>query len=146
MEVSGLLSNQRFGHNLTQLVHKATRDRAEGVPAPERRLRRRPIRLAQSEIAVLVAEYQRRRVSLDELASEFGIHRQTAARHLDSAGITQRRKTITTSQVRAAIGLYEDGWSLARIGRHFDVAPSSVNYRLRKAGVRLRPRRGREQE
>jgi DNA-binding MarR family transcriptional regulator len=148
VEVSGLLSNQALGKKLTYLVSEdATLDGSSSrSSARRRRMIRRPVRLAQSEISALVDEYQRREVSLDELASEFGIHRHTAARHLDSAGVTQRRKAITDEQVQAARHLYENlGWSLARIGEHLGVAPTSANHRLRQAGVQLRPRPGRKQ-
>jgi hypothetical protein len=39
--------------------------------------------------------------------------------------------------------LIKEGWSLANIGQHLGVSPTSINYRLRQAGVQLRARRGR---
>ena len=36
--------------------------------------------------------------------------------------------------------LYEQGWSLSRLGRHFGVNPATVRYTFLKAGVQMRPR------
>jgi DNA-directed RNA polymerase specialized sigma24 family protein len=46
-------------------------------------------------------------------------------------------------QIAEAIRLYDTGWSLARIGHHLGVASTTVNYRLRQAGIELRPQPGR---
>jgi DNA-directed RNA polymerase specialized sigma24 family protein len=104
---------------------------------------RRQRRLTAAEVTSLVAEYQERAMTVEGLAAKFGIHRQTAARHLDAAGITRRRKTLDETQVAEAVRLYGRGWSLARVGGHLGVNSTSVNYRLRQAGIELRRRRGR---
>jgi AraC-like DNA-binding protein len=103
---------------------------------------RRQVRLDDSGIRALVEEYRRHPTSLDDLAAQFGVHRHTAARHLDDAGITERRKMLGAAQIADAVNRYRNGWSLAKIARHLGVAPTSVNYRLRQAGVQLRPRPG----
>jgi len=40
--------------------------------------------------------------------------------------------------------LYEQGWSLKRVGEHFGVGPAAVWNAFRIAGVPRRPRRGHE--
>jgi AraC-like DNA-binding protein len=142
--VSGLLSNQRFGRSLAQLVDRANTDgRSAGLRRRRAARRQAQRRLARPEIEALVDQYRGGTQELQELAAEFGVHRTTVAAHLDRAGVTVRRKALTAAQIDEATRLYESGWSLARIGRHLGVYPTSVYYRLRQAGVRLRPRPGR---
>jgi transposase-like protein len=146
VELSGLLSNPRLASTLDaiweQLKKQApvdSRQRAETSRQPRRRQRR----LTPSEAENLVTTYQERAITIEDLAAHFGIHRQTAARHLELAGITIRRKILDETQVAEAIRLYATGWSLARIGHRLGVASTTVNYRLRQAGVELRSRPGR---
>ena len=47
---------------------------------------------------------------------------------------------MAPEQVKEAIDLYQQGWSLARIGDHFGLYPTSISYWLHKNGVTLRPR------
>jgi transposase-like protein len=79
--------------------------------------------------------------TIDELATTFGIHRTTVMAHLDRQG-TPRRSGTVTKNINEAIRLYETGWSLARVGKHFGVDGETVRRGLRAAGVTLRPRRG----
>src|SRR5262249_17490061 len=92
-----------------------TRQRSGSGCQPKQRQRR----LTRSEVAKLVATYREGDMTVEELAVEFGIHRQTAARHLDVAGATIRRKRLDETQITEAVRLYSKGWSLARIGDHF---------------------------
>jgi AraC-like DNA-binding protein len=143
VEVTGLLSNSQLGQKLSQLLHgpdvKVPEElQVQALPA----LPHHQIRLAAVEVERLVDDYRRRKPPLEELAAEFGVHRQTAARHLDQAGVGLRRKVLSEAQIAEAVQLYREGWSLAKIGSHLGVNPVSVSYRLKQAGVKLRPRPG----
>jgi AraC-like DNA-binding protein len=92
-------------------------------------------RLTKAEIAALVETYRSSDSSLADIARQFKVHRHTAARHLNRAGLTERRKHITAEQLVQAIRLHKEGWSLANIGQHLGFSPTSINYRLRQAGV-----------
>jgi hypothetical protein len=94
------------------------------------------------KVAELVDAYEAG-ATQQELEVRFGIHKHTVAAHLDRAGITNRRGAMTPQQVAEAIVLYAQGWSLAKIGNHFGLYPTSIYYWLKKEGVRLRPRGGR---
>jgi transposase-like protein len=98
-------------------------------------------RLSPDEVAELVEAYEEG-ATQQQLVVRFGIHKTTVAAHLDRAGITNRRGAMTPEQVSEAIDLYAQGWSLAKIGDHLGVCPTSVYYWLRKHDVELRPRAG----
>jgi hypothetical protein len=56
--------------------------------------------------------------------------------------VSRRPTPLAHVDVDELMQLYAKGWSLKRIGQHFGVQPTSVYYRLRRAGVTLRPRTG----
>jgi hypothetical protein len=56
-----------------------------------------------------------------ELVARFGIHRATVSAHLHRQGITLRRQGLNAEGVAHAVRLYEDGWSVARIGHRLGV-------------------------
>jgi DNA-directed RNA polymerase specialized sigma24 family protein len=96
-------------------------------------------RLSSDEVAALVAAY-RAGSTLEEVASIFSVHEQTAVAHLDRHGIPRRRHGLSAAQVAEALQLYEEGWSLGQIGERFGVWPQAIGYRLRRAGVVRRNR------
>jgi len=61
-----------------------------------------------------------------KLASRFGIHRATVSTHLHRQGITVRRQGLDTEGIAHAVRLYQEGWSVARVGERLgdDAAPS----------------------
>jgi hypothetical protein len=61
--------------------------------------------------------------------------------HLERQG-APRRSGIVTRNIDEATRLYEEGWSLTRIGERFGVDGETARRALRAAGVRLRPRPG----
>ena len=63
-----------------------------------------------------------------------------------AAQLPRRPRGMTREEVKQAIDLYRQGWSLARIGARLGVYPQSIRYRLQRAGGRLRDTQGREQE
>lgn len=69
--------------------------------------------------------------------------RRTASNILHQHGVDMRRRGLSPGQVDDAIYLYNVGWSLARIGEHLSVDPTTVLSRLRKGGVPTRDTHGR---
>jgi DNA invertase Pin-like site-specific DNA recombinase len=49
---------------------------------------------------------------------------------------------MSPEQIDEAVRLYQDGWSLARIGERMGVNDMTVWRRLQERGVRMRPRQG----
>jgi hypothetical protein len=113
-------------------------DRPSNRLRPSRQFQRR---LNADEVVELVEAYEEG-ATQQELAARFGIHRTTVAAELDRHGFTNRRASLAPEQVTEAIDLYTHGWSLAKIGNHFSLYPSSIYYWLKKRGVTLRPRQG----
>jgi hypothetical protein len=70
--------------------------------------------LGADEIVGLVDAYTQGG-TIDELATTFGIHRTTVMAHLERQG-APRRSSIVTGNIDEATRLYEEGWSLTRIG------------------------------
>jgi hypothetical protein len=54
-----------------------------------------------------------------------------------------RRRGLSPDQVDDAIRLYDSGWSLARIGDHLSINPTTVLNRLRAHGIPTRDTHGR---
>ena len=91
----------------------------------------------------IVAEYQVGTTTY-QLARKYGIHRNTIGRILKRRGVEMRMQGLSPAQVSEAVGLYEGGWSLARIGEHLHVDANTVRARLLERGVRMRDTQGRE--
>ena len=72
------------------------------------------------------------------------IHRGTVSQHLHRLGIQPRNQGLDMEQVAAAARLYEQGWSLARIGYQYEVNAGTVWRALRARGARMRDAQGRE--
>jgi hypothetical protein len=66
-----------------------------------------------------------------------------AARQLHRRGVPMRRRGLCPDQIDEAIRLYSSGWSLARVGEHLDVDPTTVMNRLRENDVLTRDTHGR---
>jgi hypothetical protein len=58
------------------------------------------------------------------------------------AAVVPRRIGVVTRQLSKAKQLYEEGWSLARIGEHFGVHGETVRKALIAAQIPIRPRAG----
>jgi hypothetical protein len=58
-------------------------------------------------------------------------------------GVEMRRRGIAPDQVDDAIRCYDSGWSLARIGEHLKVDPTTVLSQLRRRGIPTRDTHGR---
>jgi hypothetical protein len=101
-------------------------------------------RLSERQIAALAGEYLAGE-TVYELAARFGIHRVTASAHLHRQGVTVRRQGLEVEGVAQAVRLYEDGWSVARIGDRLGVDGRTAWTALKAQGIRMRDAYGREQ-
>jgi hypothetical protein len=81
-------------------------------------------------------------LTLEELGSAFAVDRRTAGNHLRRRDVSRRGRKLTDEQVTEAVELYRTGWSLQQLGKRYGIYPQSVSYRLKRAGVQLRPRPG----
>jgi hypothetical protein len=107
-KLSGLL--RRLGADLPALL--AAPPASGTAPARERQQQRR---LTPEQIGELVEQY----VSGDDmrvLAERWCMHRTTVAGHLQRAGAELRRQGLDDQQLKEAIRLYGEGWSLERLG------------------------------
>jgi hypothetical protein len=102
----------------------------------------RSYRLDQDQTQHLIVNYQAGS-TVYELADQFGIERRTASAILHRHQVPMRRHGLTTDQVDDAERLYEQGWSLARIGDQLDVTADTVRKRLLERGITMRDTRGR---
>ena len=78
---------------------------------------------------------------INDLAAMFGLSRTAVMANLERLGAESRRG-IVGRRIDEARTLYEEGWSLAKIGKQYGVYPSTVRDALLRAGVRMRPRPG----
>lgn len=78
-----------------------------------------------------------------ELGDQFGIDRKTVSNILHRRGVPMRRLSLSPDQIDEAIRLYSSDWSLARVGEHLDVDPTTVMDRLRENDVLTRDTHGR---
>jgi DNA-directed RNA polymerase specialized sigma24 family protein len=79
-----------------------------------------------------------------QLADHFRISRTTVMAHVDRRRVQRRRvaKQWDDDALATAADAYTDGHSLARIANQHDLDPQTVANRLRRAGIKIRPRRG----
>ena len=139
MELIGQLSNSAHQDKLANLTRQIGDD-TTGASQP-RTARQHQRRLSAEEVETLVAAYESG-TSIKDLTTAYGLHRKTVVRHLDRALVIRRATPLAQINVEKLAQLYAQGWSLKQIGDRFGVRPTSVYYRLRQAGVTMRPRNG----
>jgi len=132
VEVMGLCSNSGTSEELADLRKWIAKS---PVRRDARRVRRQKIRrkLSGEEISELVQGY-RVGLTVYELATQFGIHRETVAGILEREGVPRRRRPLSPSQIERASILYGSGWSLAQVGAELGCDPSTVWRTLAKIG------------
>jgi len=101
-------------------------------------------RLSPADVDDLIATY-RAGATIRHLAAEFGIHRTTVVGHLDRHGVPRHSELAVreSGTLEEAAGLYASGLSLADVADRFGIDAQTVANRFRRAGVAVRPRRGR---
>jgi hypothetical protein len=94
-------------------------------------------RLGLDGVARLVADYQAGR-STKWLQQAHGISQGAVLRLLEVNGVPRRKRGLTDEQVQEAMRLYDQGWSLTRIGDHFGKDHTVVRNALLRAGITRR--------
>jgi DNA-binding NarL/FixJ family response regulator len=139
VELMGRYSNHDKVATLQRILAGQERDR---LPArTTRSLRQTQHRLSTDEVQRLIELYTHGEL-INDLAAQFHISRTTVMKHVERAGAPRRRNLIA-DRLDEAQQLYEQGWSLARIGQQLGVNATTVWHALRKAGVRMRDTHGR---
>lgn len=93
--------------------------------------------LTPAQVETLVASY-RAGSDTTELSKTFGIHRRTVVIHLKRQGVPLRRDGLPAKHIKTAVRLYEEGWSLARIGTKFGTTTNTVRAVLLAQSVEMR--------
>ena len=141
VELRGRYSNPESCLEQLQTVLRRL-DKGPHLPQPPRRAPKQvQHRLSSVEVAQLAEAYARG-ASPSELSARFQVHRTTVVAHLERQGMPTRIRGLDPAQIEEAIRLYGEGWSLTQLGVHLSVDRKTVYYRLRQAGVQLRPRPG----
>jgi hypothetical protein len=85
-----------------------------------------------------------RGTSVKEFAAAHSIHRATVTDHLRGNGIRTRSDPMrwTREPLEEATDPYGAGDSVRVLGERYGLDPSRVAERLKRAGVKRRPRRG----
>jgi len=91
-----------------------------------------------------VVESHRGGASIDSLAHRFGVHRTTILHHLDRRGVPRPPATrkMTDRTVRQAAKRYASGESLKVVAVRFDVDAKTLAREFKRAGIKIRSRRG----
>jgi hypothetical protein len=109
------------------------------IPVARPRIHEVRRRLSQETIAQLVADYEAGQ-STPALEAKYGVAKATVLKLLEEHGVTMRHQLMTETETAEAIQLYQQGWSLARVGEHLGRNPSTIQGVLRRAGVARRQR------
>jgi hypothetical protein len=102
---------------------------------------RRARQLGSGQVQQLIARYQSGSTAY-ELADMFGIARRTVSAILHRNDVPVRRRGLADYQIEDAERLYDQGWSLARIGDRMNVTADTVRKRLLERGVAMRDTQG----
>lgn len=95
-------------------------------------------RLSPKQIESLVRDY-RAGATASDLATSYGIHRLTVAKHIKRSGEqTRNLRSFEGARLERLISEYRAGRSTEALGRQYGVAGSTVARNLRRAGVQLR--------
>ncbi len=101
--------------------------------------------LNATELTQLVAGYQAG-ATVYELADQFGVNRNTVAKHLKAQGVRLRLSSLTEDELARAIELYATGLSTAKVGAKLGRDHSTIWQALKGAGVQLRDSHGRDSQ
>jgi hypothetical protein len=126
--------------NLSKLCPSAT---VRPVPVAPPRIHNAQKRLGPDLISQLVTDYQAGASTTDLMVS-YGLGKGTVLRLLRDNGVQLRHQSLTAEQLKEAIQLYQQGWTLARVGNHFGRDASFIHVTFKRAGVPRRDNHGRE--
>lgn len=139
VELVGSYSNQE---HLARLADKIMSTTSVRRPSTRNRGRCRAVHRLNAEARQhLVDDYQAG-APTTELCRAYGLGKGTILTILRDAGVAMRRQGLDEAAVDEASTLYAGGMSLAQLGQHFSVDPTTVWRALRRAGVVLRSANG----
>ena len=124
-------TDQKKGESALRLAQSvmageiATPTEREGVRVIHQAQRR----LTKDEVEQIGAQYCGGR-STYELTKEWGVNRETISLALRRAGVPTRHPRLTDEQLKEALRLHRDGWSLNRLGQKFGLDPKTMKKRL----------------
>ncbi len=99
-------------------------------------------RLSPDTVKWIVDEYQRGMPST-ELARTVGVGKAGVLAILHEHGVNLRLRPMTEKEIAEAIRLYQQGWSLARVGKQLGRDHSAIRDVLERSGVPRRVSHGR---
>ena len=79
-----------------------------------------------------------------QLMQTYHISKVTILRIMDAHGVPRRNTTLSPSDQATAIQLYQQGWSLARVGAHLNRDAATIQHALIRAGEPRRDSHGRK--
>jgi hypothetical protein len=99
-------------------------------------------RLGPDIIAQLVADYEAG-LPTTALTTTYGLSKGSVLQLLRQNGVEVRHQSLTPDQLQEAVGLYEQGWSLAKVGAHFARDASFIHVTFKREGIPRRDSHGR---
>lgn len=93
-------------------------------------------------MARIVADYKSG-VPSTQLARSLGVGKAGVLGILRDHGVQLRMRPMTDNEVKEAVRLYQEGWSLARVGRQLGRDHSAISDALERLGVPRRDTHGR---
>lgn len=97
------------------------------------------VRLSEARAQQVVSEYRRGK-TVYQLSNAFGCHRTTISEILKRHNVILRGTSPTPEQADEMVRLYEDGMSLAKVGKQLGFNASTVLAQLRIQRVPTRTR------
>ncbi len=144
--VEMLARHSRAASTLGGVRQRVERAGLRRFPEPKRkRLHSLEDRLSEETVARIVADYKRG-VPSTQLARSLGVGKAGVLGILRDHGVQLRMRPMTDDEVKEAVGLYEEGWSLARVGRQLGRDHSAIRDALKRSGVPRRDSHGRERK
>ena len=74
-----------------------------------------------------------------QLAEQFRVNRHTVSAVLERHGMARRRRSLSAEEIAIGAQLYNEGCSLAKIGKRLITEAGTVHDALRKVGISMRP-------
>ena len=129
----GAYSNQALQSQELGDLRKQIEGSQVRVRTKQRRRQKAPHRPHSEECSDLVQGSREGR-TVYELATQFGVHRQTVSEVLKREGVPRRRRPLSSAESDKAFALRGEGWTFARIGAELRCDPSTVCRTLAKIG------------
>jgi hypothetical protein len=138
VEVLGRYSNHADqGKRIKRVLETPLLDSATPVSRPQRQVHRR---FQEGDLEDLAEAYLAG-ATLSELGERFRMHRATIASELERMGVARHYRLVEGERLHLAIQGYQNGKSVATIGKELCVSGETVRKALIRAGLSMRPRR-----